>query len=351
MIKYSIIMPTYNRSDLIIESIKSVINQTYKNWELIIVDDNSLYDHRKQNEINIFKFNDKRISYYYLKKNNGHSYARNFGLAKAKNEWIKYLDDDNIMYNTCLESFNAFINDDVKIITSKYELINSDTGYKKIKGNDFLLYNIFDSCQLDTCSFVHHIDCFKQLGGWDVNLYRMADDDIIFRYVTKFIDHYRFCDKVTASFNVRTSIKRVTTDVGNITYVKIIRNKFDFYKKIGKCLIVTNSNVRLNNLINNDYESDCFIDSDILINFKNELYDFDFILEDNIGDIKKIVTKYNQYNFLFLYNDNDKITLNEIFYRYKITKCNFIKNKNSIFFNIHDLNNFKFILKNNFVWT
>ena len=89
-----VIIPTYNRARLLNRSLTSVLNQTYKNIEIIIVDDGSIDNTKKI----IYKLNDNRIKYIKLKKNNGPSYARNFGIKKSKGEFISFQDSDDI-YN------------------------------------------------------------------------------------------------------------------------------------------------------------------------------------------------------------------------------------------------------------
>lgn len=77
-------------------ALKSVFSQTYKNWELIVVDDNdpdSIY--RKRTELLIEKQpNDKKIKYLKNNRNRGSSFSRNKGIRKTKGEWIAFLDDD-----------------------------------------------------------------------------------------------------------------------------------------------------------------------------------------------------------------------------------------------------------------
>ena len=64
--KFSIIIPTFNRSQFITNAINSVLNQTYKNWELVIVDDESTDDTKEI--VNNFQKKDKRIKYFFQKK-------------------------------------------------------------------------------------------------------------------------------------------------------------------------------------------------------------------------------------------------------------------------------------------
>lgn len=97
--KITVIIPTYNRANLIVKSVKSIINQSYRNIEVIIVDDCSS-DNTKQrlNEIN-----DTRIRYIKLRKNKGACIARNIGIKKATGEYITFQDSDDISHFKKLE--------------------------------------------------------------------------------------------------------------------------------------------------------------------------------------------------------------------------------------------------------
>lgn len=89
----SIIMPSYNTGKYIAESIKSVLAQTYENWELIIVDDCSTDNTDKV--VGAFLI-DKRICYLKNEKNSGAAISRNRALREAKGRWIAFLDSDDL---------------------------------------------------------------------------------------------------------------------------------------------------------------------------------------------------------------------------------------------------------------
>ena len=80
----SIIMPSYNTSQYIAETIQSVIDQSYQNWELIIVDDCST----DNTDYVVSKINDQRIIFLKNKKNSGAAVSRNRALREAKGKWI-----------------------------------------------------------------------------------------------------------------------------------------------------------------------------------------------------------------------------------------------------------------------
>ena len=97
--KISIIIPTYNRENLILRSLESILKQTYTNIEVIIIDDCS-----KDNTKNIIKnLNDNRIRYRRLKKNKGASFARNFGIKISTGKYISFQDSDDLYHLNKLE--------------------------------------------------------------------------------------------------------------------------------------------------------------------------------------------------------------------------------------------------------
>lgn len=101
----SIIMPSWNTGKFIAESIRSVLNQTYTQWELLIVDDCST-----DNTDEIVKcFQDSRIKYIKNKENCGAALTRNRALREAKGEWIAFLDSDDLWMPEKLEKMVGFM--------------------------------------------------------------------------------------------------------------------------------------------------------------------------------------------------------------------------------------------------
>lgn len=92
-ILFSVIIPTYNRAGLITNTINSVLTQEYKNFELIVVDDGSTDN---TGEV-VNTINDHRLLYY-KKNNEERAVARNFGVQKAKGDYVTFLDSDDILY-------------------------------------------------------------------------------------------------------------------------------------------------------------------------------------------------------------------------------------------------------------
>lgn len=131
----SIITPTYNCEKFIAETIESVINQTYKNWEMIIVDDCSTDNTKEIVEKYQKKF--ENIKYVILNENSGAAIARNTALKMAKGKYIAFLDSDDLWNNEKLEKQIKFMKDNNYSFTyTNYEEIdeNSNSLHKIITG-------------------------------------------------------------------------------------------------------------------------------------------------------------------------------------------------------------------------
>ena len=101
----SIIMPSYNTAKYIADSIRSVLAQTYANWELIIVDDCSTDD----TDAVVALFEDVRIRYLKNNCNSGAAVSRNRALREAKGKWIAFLDSDDLWHPEKLERQICFM--------------------------------------------------------------------------------------------------------------------------------------------------------------------------------------------------------------------------------------------------
>ncbi len=140
----SIIMPAYNCSKCISESIESVINQTYKNWELLIVDDCS--NDNTLDVINNYAQLDTRIRVFKNEKNSGQVVSRNKALKIAKGKYIAFLDSDDLWKERKLYiQINLMQKNNLPFTFSNYERINVEN--KKI-GKDVKTPNQITAKQL-----------------------------------------------------------------------------------------------------------------------------------------------------------------------------------------------------------
>ncbi len=147
----SVIMPAYNSEKYIFDAVKSVMRQTYENWELIIQDDFSTDGTVKNAEKAAGK--DQRISIAESKKNSGVAMARNTAIEKARGRYIAFLDSDDLWeaqklekqlefmkQNTCALSYSSykFINEDGLSKNNRNARIIMEAGYTALLKNNFI---------------------------------------------------------------------------------------------------------------------------------------------------------------------------------------------------------------------
>jgi len=109
---FSVILPTYNRADMLPRAIRSVIGQSFREWELIIIDDGSTDD----TSVVVKEFSDARIIYLY-QENTERSVARNRGIEHAYGEYICFLDSDDFYLPDHLNEFYKKISESSERIT------------------------------------------------------------------------------------------------------------------------------------------------------------------------------------------------------------------------------------------
>lgn len=119
----SIITPAYNSEPFIAETIQSILNQSYTNWELIIVDDCSTDE-----TFNVIKkFSDHRIKLFQLEENSGAAVARNHAMEKASGNFFAFLDSDDLWTKDKLKKQLKFMKThDCAFSFTGYELMNND---------------------------------------------------------------------------------------------------------------------------------------------------------------------------------------------------------------------------------
>jgi len=169
--KVSIVLPTYNGYRYIKEAIDSCLNQTYKNIELIIIDDHSLHDIK--HIIKLYK--DSRIIYFRNEKNVGLAESLNIGFSKANGEYLTWISDDNIFANNAIEIMAQFLenNPQVDFVYTNYYLINEKGKIiRKVKTKN---PRYLDLGNYIGPSFLYRKKIFEQIGGYN-DVFRLAED-------------------------------------------------------------------------------------------------------------------------------------------------------------------------------
>ncbi|MEN6339994.1 MAG: glycosyltransferase [Clostridiaceae bacterium] len=187
-IKFSLILPTYNRGYCIERAIRSVLCQTYGNFELIIVDDGST-DGTEGIVARQFKkeLACGRIRYLRQLENGGVCRSRNIGLAAAACDWIGYIDSDNTIAKSYLAFFAEAISEhpETRVFYANWKNRERGTKGSWYEG-PFSYESLLMRNYIDLGVFLHHRNCYQALGGFDESLRRLVDWDLILRYTKEF---------------------------------------------------------------------------------------------------------------------------------------------------------------------
>ena len=183
---FSIIIPLYNKENFIENTLKSVLNQNFTDFEVIIVNDGST----DLSEEKVLQFEDSRI-HYYRKKNDGVSAARNYGIEKAKSDYIAFIDADDYWYPDFLDQMYKNINScpELKVFSVAIEIETSKSvipaNYSIKKTADFEVVNYFTASTkrtvLCSSSAVFHKMVFEQTGQFNTKLKSGEDTDLWIR--------------------------------------------------------------------------------------------------------------------------------------------------------------------------
>jgi len=186
----SVIIPTYNREDLVCEAIQSVLEQTYRNFEIIVVDDGSTDDTKQA----LIPYKD-RITYIY-QENQGGAAARNTGIKAAKGKYIAFLDSDDLWFPQKLERQVEILDnhDDFALVYTNIVYIDNAGRFNApgYSSRMFLSGYLFKETLLRKVACGHpptwliRKTCFEEIGGFDPEFRTSHDRDMIVRIAREY---------------------------------------------------------------------------------------------------------------------------------------------------------------------
>lgn len=215
----SIIMPNYNGASFLDATIQSVVNQTYENWELIIVDDLSTDDSCQIVE----NIGDSRILLYKLKENQGAAVARNTAIKMAKGQFIAFLDNDDLWSAEKLEKQITFM------VQNNYAFTYTDYFYftetenslvkciKKVTYNDLLKNNY-----ILTSSVIYNAEVLGKI--YMENIRKRQDWSLFINLIKKSRVAVCLTEPLTFYRKHNNSLSAKKTD--------LIKYNFSFYNKV-----------------------------------------------------------------------------------------------------------------------
>ncbi len=221
----SIVMPSYNTTNFISETIESVLAQTYTDWELIIVDDCST-----DNTDEVVKpyLSDSRIIYIKNEKNSGAAISRNRALREAKGKWIAFLDSDDLWMPEKLQKQIAFMEDNgydfsytnyIEIDENSEPNGRSVTGPKKITR-----HGMYNYCWMGCLTVMYNAEVVGTLQIEDI---KKNNDYAMWLKVCKKADCY-LLNETLAEYRKRSG------SISNHGYAKLIKWHYILFREAEK---------------------------------------------------------------------------------------------------------------------
>lgn len=188
MPRLSVIMPTKNRAHIISNAIRSILDQTFNDWELIVVD-----DHGKDNTEEIVKkFHSPKIKYFYLSQDYGPGPARDFGFKKAQSEIVVLADSDDFNYPNRLEwTWHAFHKHPLVDMVYGLAAREESNGEKIMRPSHFFdpeLLKKYNYIAQPTVAFKKNK--YLETPGYDKNLRTSEDYDLWLSFLEKNAQFY-----------------------------------------------------------------------------------------------------------------------------------------------------------------
>ena len=207
MPKFSVVISVFNKEKYIADTLKSVLAQTFTDFEVVILNDGST----DNSETEILKFKDPRIRYFSM-ENSGASAARNFTIQQAESKYIALMDADDYWYPFYLEEQNRLVTEypNESVFATATEIKRNRKIFKnsysiQTIGKDSIIVDYFESSQLDSVllsiSTVLKKDVFENVGWYNQKIKSGEDTDLYVRIGLKY--KVVFSPKVCATYIVR----------------------------------------------------------------------------------------------------------------------------------------------------
>lgn len=230
----SVIITTFNRSDYLETMLSSIQNQTYQNIEVILVDDGSTTEIANKNKLISSKFSKCT---YYFKPNTGQPDSRNFGIKKAKGDYIGFCDDDDYWVLDKLEKQIEILNNnsDYAIVTGCIEYIDANgISLNTIKchtGNNhgYVFYDFVKKNRTDSVTPLLRKEVFEKAGYFNPN-FKISEDWDFWRRASYYYKFY-------ALNEVLAYVRKHETNMTNVAYNSVF-DRIEMYHKVTESLLL-----------------------------------------------------------------------------------------------------------------
>lgn len=263
----SVIIPTFNRAHLILDTLKSIKNQTYNNWECIIVDDGST----DNTEIVLKSYinTDSRFKFYNSPINllKGPNSCRNYGFKKSSGEYVYWFDSDDILMSDALETYVNSSSKNIDVVIAKLERVDFNNSLSR-KENNIFSKNLIEDYFIGKVAFyicgpfwkrsflekqIYLFDeSIKNLDDWDFNLRMLYEKPKIY-FINKVLIKYRIHDnslskeinklnfqEIQSEFKAREKHIELLKNIGSVDVMILKKYTKNRYKHVLRESLVKN---------------------------------------------------------------------------------------------------------------
>lgn len=242
MLKVSVVITSYNRGHLLKRAVESVLEQSYKNFELIIVDDCSS-DPDTLLLLEDLKVLDPRVFVHIMEANCGSNRCRNYGIEVATGYFYTGLDDDDYFRRDRLSTFIDNYDDELSFVCDDFVIIKKDNKRANFRKPTVLCSSDLEYRNLAGNQIFTAIEKIRDIGGFDVEFKRLQDQDTWLRLIKKYGDARRL-NVGTYFMDISHEGERITNNVKSaeafhtfyqkhklqMTYTNIVKNRIRLYK-------------------------------------------------------------------------------------------------------------------------
>ena len=227
----SVVIPTHNRDELLKKALKSIQDQTYQNFEVIVIDDVGNLSTKNL----VKQLNDNRFTYIHNNQHQGAPYSRNLGIKMAKGKYIAFLDDDDEFMPNKLEEVNKHIEKNPEIDVFYHQaiinMVNENIRYKskpKFYNDQEELYKalLIKNIIGGTSMIIAKKESLIKVGLFDVYLDSLQDYELWLRLAKKGYK-FKLIEQALTKYYYRTMSQYISKDIqSNSKSIQIITNKY-----------------------------------------------------------------------------------------------------------------------------
>lgn len=190
----SVVIPSYKGANVVKRAVDSVLSQTYRNIEVVVVDDNGIGTEEQKRTSDIMRSyqGDDRVKYVCHERNKNGSAARNTGCANSSGDYIAYLDDDDVFLESKIERQVALLNSLPSDYAFVYCAHETYIGEKYVGRNhavtsgSILFECLSHKCEIASSSILIRKVVVNDIGGWDESFQRHQDWEFVDRIAAEY---------------------------------------------------------------------------------------------------------------------------------------------------------------------